>query len=102
MQAGRRLTTVVDAMRSAGLFGMALPASRGGPESSPVEQSEVIEALTCADGSVGWCAMIGCDPGYFPGCLDDDTVRHVHPTPNLVSAGFVPPMGVAVRAPDRW
>jgi hypothetical protein len=24
-----------------------------------------IEALAMADGSVGWCAMIGCDGGYI-------------------------------------
>ncbi len=103
MQAERRLTTpVVEAVRGAGVFGMALPESLGGPGVSPLEQFEVIEALTYADGSVGWCAMIGCDSGYFPGCLDDETVREVYPTPNLVSAGKVQPMGVAVRTRDGW
>ena len=103
MQAERRLTaTVVDGMRAAGVFGMALPRSLGGPELSPLEQFEVIEALTYADGSVGWCAMIGCDSGYFPGFLEDDAVGEVYPTPNLVSAGKVQPMGVAVRAGDGW
>ncbi len=33
---------------------MALPRSLGGPELSPLEQFGVIEALTYADGSVGW------------------------------------------------
>ena len=103
MQAGRRLTaTVVDGMRASGVFGMALPRSLGGPELSPLEQFGVIEALTYADGSVGWCAMIGCDSGYLPGFLDDDTVGEVYPTPNLVSAGKVQPMGVAVRSGDGW
>jgi alkylation response protein AidB-like acyl-CoA dehydrogenase len=103
MQAQRRLTTtVVDGMRAAGVFGMALPASLGGPELSPLEQFEVIEALTHADGSVGWCAMIGCDSGYLPGFLDDDTVNEIYPEPGLVSAGKVQPMGVAVRAGDCW
>ena len=103
MQAERRLTTtVVDAMRGADVFGMALPVSLGGPGLSPLEQFEVIEALTYADGSVGWCAMIGCDSGHFPGCLDAETVGQVYPTPNLVSAGKVQPMGVAVRTPNGW
>ena len=103
MQAERRLTaTVVDGMRATGVFGMALPRSLGGPELSPLEQFEVIESLTYADGSVGWCAMIGCDTGYFPGFLDDDTLGEVYPTPNQVSAGKVQPMGIAVRARDGW
>ena len=75
MQAERRLTSaVVEGMRAAGVFGMALPRSLGGPGLSPLEQFEVIEALTYADGSVGWCAMIGCDSGYLPGFLDDTTL----------------------------
>jgi len=103
MQAERRLTaTVVDGMRASGVFAMALPRSLGGPELSPLEQFGVIEALSYADASVGWCAMIGCDSGYLPGFLDDDTVAEVYPTPNLVSAGKVQPMGVAVRSGDGW
>ena len=83
MLAKRRLTaTVVEAMRGADVFGMALPVSLGASGLSPLEQFEVIEPLTYADGSVGWCAMIGCDSGYFPGCLDDETVGQVYPTPN--------------------
>ena len=103
MQTERRLTsTVVDRMRAAGVFGMALPRSLGGPGLSPLEQFEVIEALTSADGSVGWCAMIGADPGYLPGFHDDATVAELYPTPNLVGAGKLQPMGKAVRSSEGW
>lgn len=103
MQAERQLTsTVVDGMRAAGVFGMALPRSLGGPGLSPFEQFEVIEALTYADGSVGWCAMIGADPGYLPGFHDDATVAELYPTRNLVGAGKVQPMGKAVRRCEGW
>jgi indole-3-acetate monooxygenase len=103
MQAERRLTTgVVDGMRTAGVFGMALPRSLGGAGLSPLEQFEILEALTYADASVGWCAMIGCDSGYFPGFLSDDALTEVYPTPNLISAGGVQPTGRAVRDGEGW
>ena len=35
--------------------------ARGGPEMTPREQTEVVEILSAADPSVGWCAMIGSD-----------------------------------------
>jgi alkylation response protein AidB-like acyl-CoA dehydrogenase len=103
MQATRRLTpAVVDGLRASGVFGMALPDSLGGPGLSPLEQFEVLEALTYADGSVGWCAMIGSDSGYLPGFLDDDAVSELYPVPNMVSAGKIQPMGTARRSGDGW
>lgn len=60
---------VVQAMKDAGVFGMALPQSWGAPELDPLTQIRVIEALAIADGSAGWCAMIGCDSGYITAFL---------------------------------
>lgn len=103
MQVERRLSgAVVEGLRASGVFAMALPESLGGPELSPLEQFEVLEALTYADGSVGWCAMIGSDSGYLPGFLDDDAVRELYPTHDLVSAGKVQPMGTARRNGNGW
>jgi len=36
----------------------------------PLTQIRVIEALAMVDGSVGWCAMIGCDSGYVSAFLE--------------------------------
>src|SRR5215212_4337326 len=55
----------------AGIYQMYLPRSMGGPEVSPLTAFRVVEELSKADGSVGWCAMIatamslnaaGCPP----------------------------------------
>ncbi len=103
MQADRKIPhTVVDGMRAAGVFDMALPQSLGGPELSPLEQFDVIEALSISDASVGWCAMIGADSGYYPGFLDDDAFATLYPTRNLVTAGKIAPAGVAQRCPGGW
>src|SRR5471030_1222205 len=42
----------------AGIYQMYLPRSMGGPETPPLTAFRVIEELSKADGSVGWCAMI--------------------------------------------
>jgi alkylation response protein AidB-like acyl-CoA dehydrogenase len=42
----------------AGLYQLYLPRSMGGPEVSPLTAFHVVETLSQADGSVGWCAMI--------------------------------------------
>src|SRR5260370_18253424 len=57
---------IADAMKGAGVFGMVLPRSWGAPELDPLTQLRVIEALAMAEGSAGWCAMIGCDGGDRP------------------------------------
>jgi indole-3-acetate monooxygenase len=70
---------LVQAMKEAGVFGMALPRSWGAPELDPLTQIRVIEALAIAEGSAGWCAMIGCDSGYITAFLDEDVARELYP-----------------------
>ncbi len=46
------------ALTGAGIYQMYLPRSMGGPETPPLTAFRVVELLSQADGSVGWCAMI--------------------------------------------
>jgi alkylation response protein AidB-like acyl-CoA dehydrogenase len=76
IETGRRIPQwIATAMKEAGVFGMVMPRAWGGPELDPFTQIRVIEALAMADGSVGWCAMIGCDSGYVSAFLDQDVAR---------------------------
>jgi len=76
IERGRRLPAgIAAAMKDAGVFGMAMPRAWGGLEVDPLTQFRIIEALAMADGSVGWCAMIGCDGGYMTAFLDQDVGR---------------------------
>jgi indole-3-acetate monooxygenase len=69
IEQGRRIPPpLAAAMKGAGVFGMVMPRAWGGPELDPMTQFRVIEALSMVDGSVGWCAMIGCEPNRM---LDD-------------------------------
>src|SRR6516164_1483586 len=80
IEPGRRLPPdIAAAMKAAGVLGMAMPRVWGGPELDPLTQFRVIEALAMADGSVGWCAMIGCDGGYVTAFLDQDVARAMYP-----------------------
>jgi alkylation response protein AidB-like acyl-CoA dehydrogenase len=41
---------IVEAMKDAGIFGMAMPGRWGGPELDPLTQVRVIEAWRCSMG----------------------------------------------------
>src|SRR4051794_15304817 len=42
----------------AGIYQLYLPRSMGGPETPPLTAFRVVEELSKADGSVGWCVSI--------------------------------------------
>jgi alkylation response protein AidB-like acyl-CoA dehydrogenase len=85
------------AMKNAGVFGMAMPCGWGGLELDPLTQFRVIEALAMAEGSVGWCAMIGCDGGYITAFLDQDVARAMYPDLLVATGAAATTTGQAVR-----
>lgn len=93
---------LVDALRSAGVFRMPMPRAWGGPELPPRAQNEVIELLSGADPSVGWCAMIGSDSGYYSAFLEEDAARALYPDLDHVTAGLLQPAGRAERVPGGY
>ncbi len=42
-----------------------MPRAWGGPEVDLIDQVEILEVLSAADASAGWCAMIGSDSGFY-------------------------------------
>ena len=97
IEAGRQLPGhIVQLMRDAGVFEVAVPRSWGGPEFDPITQARGIELLSTADGSAGWCAMIGCDTGYVSAFLDDAVGRELFKDPAQASVFVLSPGGVAV------
>ncbi len=99
---------LIQAMKDAHIFGMAMPRAWGGPELDPITQIRVIEALSVADASVGWCAMIGVDGGYMTGFLDQTVAREMYPDIDVPTAFAASPTGRAVpveggyRVSGRW
>ena len=103
IERGRRLPAgIAAAMKDAGVFGMVMPRAWGGLEVDPLTQFRVIEALAMADGSVGWCAMIGCDGGYMTAFLDQDVGRAMYPDLLMATAAAATTTGQAVRVPGGY
>lgn len=88
---------LVQKLKAAGSFRMAMPAAWGGPEMTPREQCEVYEILGAADASVAWCVKIGSDSGFFAAQLEEHAARELFPDLDYVAAGQVPPNGLGER-----
>jgi hypothetical protein len=79
-----------------------------GPELDICTQTEIIETLSRADASVGWCVMIGSDSGSFSGFLEEATARSLYPDLDAVTAGWVVSAGTlevgdgGYRLSGRW
>jgi indole-3-acetate monooxygenase len=103
IETGRRIPpSIAAAMKQAGVFGMAMPDAWGGPELDPLTQIRVIEALALADGSVGWCAMIGCDGGYVSAFVDQDVARAMYPDLLVATGAAATTTGQALRVPSGY
>jgi indole-3-acetate monooxygenase len=109
IEQGRRLTpAIVQAMKEAGIFRMAHPKAWGRPELSLPDQVRVIEELSRADGSVGWCAMINIDGGYLGAFIDQDEARAMYrnldsPTgASLIFTGRAVKVDGGYRVTGRW
>ena len=103
IETGRRIPPpIAEAMKKAGVFSMPMPHAWGGPELDPLTQIRVLEALAMADGSVGWCAMIGCDGGYVTAFLDQDVARAMYPDLLVATGAAATTTGEARRAPGGY
>ena len=87
---------LAEALAAAGLFQLYLPRALGGAEPPPLTVFRVIEEVSKADGSVGWCTMIATVFSAFAAWLP---VRSAAPSvgspPDLRVAGSLRPQGQA-------
>jgi alkylation response protein AidB-like acyl-CoA dehydrogenase len=109
MDATRRVPApVIRALQDAGVFRLMAPVEIGGAETDPVTFLNVVEAASHADGSVGWCVMIGGCYATFGGMLPLEGARDIYGDPETISAGAFRPGGMAVevdggfRVTGRW
>ncbi|MGF1595565.1 MAG: acyl-CoA dehydrogenase family protein [Acidimicrobiales bacterium] len=95
---------MVRAMADAGLYRVAAPACFGGAEADPFATIEVIEAISEADGSVGWTLMIGIETVGIGGSLmDSDMAAALFADhPDLVMCGALNPQGRARPVEGGW
>jgi alkylation response protein AidB-like acyl-CoA dehydrogenase len=103
IERGRRLPLhIVREMQRVGVFRMAMPRAWGGPELNLLSQLRVIEVLSIADASAGWCAMIGVDGGYMTAYIDQTVAREMYSDIDSVTAIMIAPPGKAVKTGDGF
>lgn len=93
----RLLPRIVEKMKRAGIFGMAMPLSWGGPELDFPEQLRVIEVLSRFDGSVGWCALTGSIAGFASSWIEESAAKSLFRDVNTPCAGSLLFAGKAER-----
>jgi indole-3-acetate monooxygenase len=106
----RRLPAqLVAAFAQAGVFHMCVPQGLGGVESDPATIIETLATIAQADGSAGWCAMIGATSGVISAYLQDGVAREIYGrSAEAVTGGVLAPLGTAVivdggyRLTGRW
>ena len=95
---------VVAAMATAGLYRIAAPAMFGGAEAHPRPTIEAIEAISEADGSIGWVLMIGIETvGIGASLMPTETAGRLFADhPDLVMCGALNPQGRARKVDGGW
>ncbi|MCY4343044.1 MAG: acyl-CoA dehydrogenase family protein [Gammaproteobacteria bacterium] len=110
IEAARRMPRDLAArMAGAGLFRALVPARYGGGQVHPREFFDAVMTTAEADGSVGWCLMIGASTGLLAATLADDAARATFAAnPDAIVTGVTAPMGRAeavpggMRVSGRW
>jgi alkylation response protein AidB-like acyl-CoA dehydrogenase len=105
IEEGRRLPPeLADAFGRAGLWRSCIPEAAGGIGVRNLNALlSVFRDLGAADGSAGWCAMIGATSGLIYAYLDPAVAREiVQDDPSFCTGGVFAPSGRAVRADGGW
>ncbi|MGQ0805739.1 MAG: acyl-CoA dehydrogenase family protein [Actinomycetota bacterium] len=110
IEAARRLPPdLADAFTEAGLFRLVVPRSLGGLEVDLRVLFEAIEAMSAADGSAGWCLMIGASTAVLAPYLPEAGAKEIYGSDqNVVTGGALAPRGNGravdggYRVTGRW
>ncbi len=89
-------SSLAEKMTAEGFFQLHACRELGGPELSPLTGFHVIEELSRADGSVGWCAMIASSLSLSTGWLAPEVGAKMFGSPiDVRIAGSIRPEGRA-------
>lgn len=96
-QARRIPRDLADELRGTGIFRLGVPRTLGGAEAGPADLMRVAELVAAADGSTGWCAMVGIANNVSAGYMAEVGAREMYADPSAPTAGLAAPAGTAVR-----
>lgn len=93
----------------AGVYRLFLPASMGGPQVDPITAYRVIEEISRAEASVGWCGLLSNGGAVFTGNFTPEAAGKMFGNPPAFrTAGSFRPLGEArpvkggYRVTGRW
>lgn len=88
---------VVGEFRKAGLNLMLTPKELGGAQLSYSDSMRIVDKMSHADGSTGWCLMVECVMGGSMGSMlpDEGAATVFGKTPDIIAAGNGVPRGFA-------
>ena len=84
---------VVEALVRSGLAGLVAPTALGGSAAHPGHLVDVVEEVSRADGSAGWCVGIGIGSNYLAGIIPKQTAKDVFRDVTRPGAGPFAPGG---------
>ncbi len=87
---------LVDKVREAGLFHMAMPTGLGGPPCDPATIVEVVEEVSAADGSAGWTVLVGNSSCFVAWLRPEVAAEMVSLRPQPLVASVFAPAGQAM------
>jgi alkylation response protein AidB-like acyl-CoA dehydrogenase len=87
----------VRALVDAGVFKLLVPRELGGSEAPIPVVLEVLETISRADGSAGWCAMIGSTSALMSVYMDLAVAKEIYGPADAITCGVFAPMGRAER-----
>src|SRR3954447_4551420 len=88
---------LVETIKAAGLFRIAMSANLGGLELEPTTIVESIEAMSHADASAGWTTLVGNSTAFFAWLEPTAAKDMLGGDTNVVSTSMFAPMGQARR-----
>ncbi len=101
---GRLTPELVEALRDAGVYRMAVPTAYGGDELAPREILAVAEELSALDGSTGWVATLAAGNAaiMLPRASEEALDRVFGSGPNPLIVGGAVPMARAREVDGGW
>jgi alkylation response protein AidB-like acyl-CoA dehydrogenase len=107
-QARRLPRDLADKLRATQVFALGVPRAVGGFEAPPTDIMRAVETVATADGSTGWCAMIGVTASFTAGYMNEPGAKEIYTDPAMVVSAPTAPTGAAVaeaggyRISGRW
>lgn len=103
MDRERRLPNpIVTALKEERLFSIWLPTEYGGPDLAIVDSLRIIEAVSAADGTIGWCVCTAAINNRISAFIAPAAATKIFLEDHAIVAGALMPTGTATALPGGY